>query len=354
NILYVTEKLKRKTFFTFKTNKMSITGKILLANETTTIFAGQSMEVIIKIENNEKIFLKGIFLNIRGEIKVKWEDLDHKNKHGEIIYFMQQYEGQEICVNHTIDIQNMDVLGKGENTYNVVVNIPQQLPQSVVSKYGWTKYELILGVKHMTGVEEILHVQPLDIKGYLNISKKDKSKQPFRTIYTKSLCWGICNTKPLKVTLVLPTTTFIPGDCVNYYTYVETPSKCLLQLKRLAVILTQTRSYRALSPKLRVKQVHVTLTSTSHNLNRQRFNSRIEGCLKLPDTLAVTTGDKSLIMFDYKLQFIIVLKGFHTDGYITVPITVGSHRDKEVENNGDFNAKEIRLQIDNELKEICV
>lgn len=89
---------------------------------------------------------------------------------------MQSYDGQEICVNHYIDIQNMDVLGKGENTYNVVVNIPQQLPQSVASKYGWTKYELILGVKHMTGVEEILHIQPLDIKGYLNVSENDKTK----------------------------------------------------------------------------------------------------------------------------------------------------------------------------------
>lgn len=152
----------------------------------------------------------------------------------------------------------------------------------------------------------------------------------------------------------MPITAFIPGDCVNYYAYIETPSKCLLQLKRLTVILTQTRSYRALSPKTRVKHVHVTLTSTSHNLNRQRYNSRIEGCLKLPELLAMTTGEKPLIMFDYKLQFIIVLKGFHTDGYITVPITVGSHRDEEIEINADFNPKEIRLQIDNDLKEICV
>lgn len=102
--------------------------------------------------------------------------MDHKNKHGEIIYFMQQYEGQEICVNHYVDIQNMDVLAKGENTYNVSVNIPQQLPQSVVSKYGRTKYELVLGIRHITGEEEILHIMPLDIKGYLNVTAKDKSK----------------------------------------------------------------------------------------------------------------------------------------------------------------------------------
>lgn len=38
---------------------MSISGKILLVNETKPIFGGQSVDVIIKIENNEKIFLKG-------------------------------------------------------------------------------------------------------------------------------------------------------------------------------------------------------------------------------------------------------------------------------------------------------
>lgn len=179
-------------------------------------------------------------------------------------------------------------------------------------------------------------------------------KQLFRTIYAKSFCWGICNTKPFTLILVIPTTAFMPGDCVNYYAYIETPNNRLLQLKRLTVILCQTKCYKAIKPKPQVKQVHVSLTSTSHIVNKQCSNSRIEGFLNLPETMPLTTREKSMISFNYKLQFIIVLKGFHADGFITVPITICSHRDRELENVENFNPKEIRLQIDNELKEICV
>lgn len=48
---------------------MSITGKILFANEADPIFSGQSLEVIIKIENDEKIILKGEIIKENAEKK---------------------------------------------------------------------------------------------------------------------------------------------------------------------------------------------------------------------------------------------------------------------------------------------
>lgn len=87
-----------------------------------------------------------------------------------------------------------------------------------------------------------------------------------------------------------------------------------------------------------------------HHFNRNHHNSQFEGSLKLPHVLEPSSQEPGLLMISYKLQFILKFKFFQTDGYISVPIKVGSHEDV-MEKIGDFDDKmETRLQIDDDFK----
>ncbi|XP_065364146.1 uncharacterized protein LOC135957310 [Calliphora vicina] len=304
---------------------MSITGRILFENNLANIFTGDDINLIIEIDNLEEIFVKEIFLHFHGEVNVKWEDLINKPKDGKIIYIMQQFEGQQICVNKHISIQIMDVLNKGKHCYSVLLQIPQQIPQSIDRKYGSVKYELELGVHHDSGVD-VLCRRPLDIKQYLNICIKSEYERPFHTLFNKFFCWGIFNVRPLEVSLTLPTTLFLAGDSIKYFVMLQNFSK-FMNLQRLSVILTQTQHYKALRPRERIKQVHTTLNIMMHHLTRRHCNGKFEGSLQLPRSLIPTSQESCLLEISYKLQFILVYKGLHTDDYISLPITVASHRD---------------------------
>ncbi|XP_046805728.1 uncharacterized protein LOC124419611 [Lucilia cuprina] len=251
---------------------------------------------------------------------------------------MQNFEGQQICADKHISIRIFDILGRGKHQYNIMLNIPLQIPQSVERKYGCTKYYLELGICDKLG-NNVLCIMPLVIKRIINICSKSEYKQPFRTTFQKTTYWGICNSQPLRVILNLPTCSFVAGDSIKYFVSIQNYSN-FMNLQRLSVILTQTDTYRALKPKERVKKVHTTLNLMMHHFNRQNHNGKFEGSLKLPYSLISTSQESYLFGISYRLQFILIFKGFHTDGYISLPIIVENNRET-LEKIADFT----RLQM---------
>ncbi|XP_037809882.1 arrestin domain-containing protein 3-like [Lucilia sericata] len=268
---------------------MVLTGKIVLDNNIKHIFSGDDINLTIEIESQEDIFIDEILLNFRGEINVKWEDLINKPKDGKIIYIMQQFQGQQICADKHITIKIFNILSRGKYRYNIMLSIPPQIPQSVERKYGCIKYYLELRVYHKLGMDFVYRM-PLVIKQVLNICSKSEYKQPFRTVFQKSYCWGFCNSQPLQVILNLPTCSFVAGDSIKYFVSIQNCTK-FMDLQRLSVILTQTQHYKALKPKERIKQVHTTLNLMMHHFNRQHHNRKFEGSLKLPHTLIPTSQE---------------------------------------------------------------
>lgn len=319
---------------------MSIKGNIILDDRYDKILSGSNINVRVELENMVPINLKEIYIMLQGKAQVKWEDLMNKNKDGIIVYFMQRFEGEEICVNQQTTIERNCILPAGSHVYNVVINIPHKLPETFKGKSGWINYELVLWI-HVINTIQKLYTLPIIIERCSDFIPSELML-PLKATHNKFFCWRLCNSKPITTQLTLSSASYKPGDIVKYNLQIENFTK-YFDVNRISVLIIQTQQYKATQPKESVKKEHSTLYYKSHCLTQQQRAKRcIDGTIQLSKTLTPTSLESCLIMHSYKFQVLIVMNGLHTDGYISLPLIVRHPNVKENVPN------EIRLQMGEE------
>lgn len=264
-----------------------------------------------------------------GEAKTSWSESEsYTDVHGKQQTRTQWFKGHEIYLDtkqYLLGNKNGSgiALLPGEYVYPFSCVVPPTAPCSFEGSLGYVRYigKVVLDRpwKFDQGAKMAFTViSPLDLNHnqLLRVSlvcfptnfdenshwagSIHSPQQPVNLTLEKSFCCCFCRSGPLTVTVQLPSTGYVPGQIVPIFVDIDNASN--VEVERLRISLRQNVTFKATSPRHRLRKVANVITVTSMGPVSMRSTKQQTISLSVPPTPPSNLTNCTLIDLDYDVK----------------------------------------------------
>ncbi|KAK6643831.1 hypothetical protein RUM43_000094 [Polyplax serrata] len=199
---------------------------ILFDNPWATYYVGGTVagQLMLTLESPKKV--KEISMKIKGEAEVKWSEVETvkdstgKDETRDIDYTASEKYFENSFILLASGAGDEVEIPAGSHTYNFSAKLPDSLPSSFESQFGYVRYTVKAILNRPWKFDQeckaaFTVVSPLDL------NKVPESKEPINIHKEKFIGFCCCKSGPLSATLQVPISGFVSGQIIPVSLEVE-------------------------------------------------------------------------------------------------------------------------------------
>jgi hypothetical protein len=222
-------------------------------------------------------------------------------------------------------------LQPGKRTWNFKTDLPFELPSSTTEKYGSIAYKVVVTFErpwkfNLEHIEEFTVIKPLALSPALKNPTEQDIRRTFMT--------GVLETKPIKATIFLPATGFIPGETINIKVDLVNPT--YYDVKHLRVSLIKVTDHKSQTPYQQTEQTRTKLEKVTAGQPFCNGTRKYEINFHIPENVVPTITDKNcpILNVSYLIRVKVKLLKCLKSPAVEFPITIGTIGFMEPPENG--------------------
>ncbi|CRK98591.1 CLUMA_CG012198, isoform A [Clunio marinus] len=291
-------------------------------NPNGIYYSGQSLSGIIEFENEKTRNVRGVSLRIEGFAKCSWSESEGTGKNRRTV----RYRGREDYINSfsyligSYDVTE-SVLTEGVHKFNFSCVLPQQLPTSFESHYGYIRYQIKVEVERPWKFD-IKYCFGFTVIKILDLNYEPPAiRSPMKTETSKTFFLGL-GSKPLFVAAEIPMSGFVSGQLIPVSVKINNESSTDVEATRVS--LKKIIHYNSLTPRRRTKERIEKVAEVIHVGVPGKSKNNVTAMLKIPPVPPTNTAYCKVIQVSYEIRIKAKIGGIHRSPGLRFPITIGT------------------------------
>ncbi|XP_074660646.1 arrestin domain-containing protein 3-like isoform X3 [Tubulanus polymorphus] len=211
-------------------------------------YEGETVSGCLTLRAEEPLKTKGVRLMFSGKAHVGWDydssgGAERQREYGDMARVVENHSNDETYLNCTVCVCGDSRKGRCKCGYNnnkefvlepnqymfpFKLELPENLPPSFESKFGWIRYEIKCNLD-MTRSMDVRASMPFTIKATVDLNKYPEMKIPKEVEKGKTLCCCCCETGPIRAQLILERTGYVPGEGIKLMGEIENDARREIQ-----------------------------------------------------------------------------------------------------------------------------